>query len=117
MDLLTPSFLQHVAICTVLVLLIALILGTHPFKKKKQPTVSDVWLADDYFKYLRSFINASKNMDELESAMQLIDTFHDKVFREPISNRQCNEYYEKLLDVYCTKEIELTTIPVQLCKN
>lgn len=113
----TPEGIKTTAFVTALVIFIALALGIHPFKKKRQATVSDLWVAEDYFKYLKTVINASRDMDELEAAYELIDGFNNKRFRVPVNRFTCNRYYVKLLDVYVEKEKELYKIPVELCQN
>jgi hypothetical protein len=117
-----PTFYTHVAICTVLILLAALVLGTHPFKKKKRlvlaaPADLNLWTAGDYYMFLNSLIRASKSLEELQKNMPLIDGYFDKCFRVPISTIDRKRYYSRLLESYCQKENELMQIPIELCKN
>jgi len=115
----SPAFLNAVA-AAVIALLGVLFIGLRSFKPKKQIVVTPdpaLWLAGDYYVYLSSVIKASRTIDQLNATMLLIDGFHDKEFRVPISRKVCNEYYTRLLEVYCKKENELTSIPLELCKN
>jgi hypothetical protein len=117
-----PSLYTHVAISTVLIIVAALILGTHPFKKKRRlvlaaETDPNLWTAGDYYIFLNSLILASKTLEELQKNMPLIDGYFDKGFRVPISAIERKRYYISLLDSYCKKENKLTQIPVEVCKN
>lgn len=112
----SPEFLNAVAASTVALIAILFIVGLHPFKEKKATNI-DLWVADDYFRYLKTIINASRDMDELEAVMELVDGFHHKRFRVPIAMFTRNRYYIMLLDVYAKKEKELLKIPVELCAN
>lgn len=111
-----------IAAGTVALICLAFFLGTHPFKTKNSLTLAsaedqNLWVAGDYFTFLSSIIRSSPTLEELSETMPLIDNFFDKPFRVPISNYQLKSYYTRLLEVYCNREQELTTIPVELCKN
>src|ERR1044072_7128809 len=110
------------AIVTALVISFAFLIGAHPFKKKRRlilaaETDQNLWTAGDYYMFLSSLIRASKTSRELQETMPLIDAYYDKVFRVPISTKDRKDYYARLLNTYCSKEIEFEKIPVVLCKN
>jgi hypothetical protein len=128
--LLTPEGQTHVAIATVIIIALALLFNLHPFKKRKQLTFSvgpsvetsydwaiDTWKAGEYFTFVKSIVMASRNLTELESTMEMIEGFHNQIFSEPIGREQYNNYYTRLLESYCEKETELTTMRVVVCKN
>jgi hypothetical protein len=114
--LLTPEGQKHVAIATVLIIAFAFLFG-HPFKKKTRAVVTDLWVASDYYMYVRSLVRASNTIEQLQATMPIIEGFLDKTFRIPISSIERKKYYARLLEAYCEIENKLTTIPVELCKN
>jgi hypothetical protein len=105
----THEGLKITAFVTTLVIFIALALGVHPFKKREHATVADLWDSEDYYKYLVTVINASRDMDELETAMELIEGYYSKRFRLPMGRFARNRTYIELLELY--------KIPVELCQN
>lgn len=118
----SPEFLNAVAVSTVALIGILIIVGLHPFKKKKRLVVAPaedtaLLTAGDYFTFLSSIIRSSPTMEKLNDTMPLIDGFFDKKYRVAISNHQLKQYYARLLEVYCNRENELEHIPVELCKN
>jgi hypothetical protein len=115
--LLTPEGQKHVAIATALIIAFAISFGVHPFKKKRQAELTDVWAASDYYRYVRTLVMVSNTMEQLQATMPIIEGFFDKTFRVPISTIERKRYYSRLLEAYCEIENKLTTIPVELCKN
>jgi hypothetical protein len=119
----TQEGLCDTAIIAVLLIIAALALGAHPFKKKVPPvrTLQEAnfapWYANDYKKFLISKINAAQNVHELMAEMVFIDGYHDKLFRKPINRFTINRYYIELLEAYAEREIELTKVKIELCKN
>jgi hypothetical protein len=118
----TPEGVKLTAGVTIMVIAFAFLIGLHPFKTKKRlvlasPGDQNLWTAGDYYMFLNSLIRASRTPDELKGTMALIEGYYDKQFRVPVSTFDRKEYYARLLNTYCKKEIEFETIPVELCKN
>jgi hypothetical protein len=118
----TPEGQKATAFVTAFIILFAFALGAHPFKSKKRLVLAsaenlNLLTAGDYFTFLSSIIRSSPTLEKLNETMPLIDGFFDKQYRVPISNNQLKQYYARLLEVYCNRENELTTIPVELCNN
>jgi hypothetical protein len=118
----TPEGLKVTMFVTVMVIAAAFLIGAHPFKSKTQLVLSpaedpNLWVAGDYFAFLSSLVRSSATLEDLAETMPLIEAFFDKPFRVPVSNYQLKRYYARLLQVYCAREKELETIPVELCKN
>lgn len=123
--------LQHLAIVVALVLGFAFLINLHPLKKKKRLVVADLytgpwqpeqkepelWCASSYYSWLVANIETSENLEKLQELMPRIDGFYDKEFRVPISIKERQRYYSRLLEAYSKKEIQLETIPVVICKN
>lgn len=107
----------HVAIWTVLAIVMAFILKARPFGRRK-PAIDDLWSAEGYHAYLLRVIDKSKDMLDLEVAMEMIDaTWYTKTFRDPIGRFKRNRMYIELCDAFVKKEETLTKVSVTLCAN
>ena len=107
----------HVAISTVLIIVIAFILKARPTKRRK-PTREDLWTADGYYNYLLAVIKASRDFEELQAAWFMVEnTWYTKRFRVQVSPFERSRRYVQLCNEYAKKEIKLTKIPVTLCTN
>ena len=118
----TPEGMKATAFVTTVIILFAFSIGAYPFKIKKRFVLApaenhSLLTAGDYFTFLSSIIRSSPTLEKLAETMPLIEGFYDKKYRVPISTVQLKRYYSRLLEVYCNREKELTTIPVELCKN
>jgi hypothetical protein len=100
-----PTFYIHVAVVTALIILVAFILGTHPFKKKSPK--DKFWLAGDYYTFLRANIQTCMTFEELEQLKNAVDGFYNKTFREPISRAERSRYYTRLMETIYKRENEM----------
>lgn len=100
-----PTFYIHVAIGTVLIIVMALILGAHPFGKKK--TKDQFWLAGDYYTFLRANIQTCMTFEELEQLKTVVNRFYYKEFREPISGKERERYYVRLMETIDKRENDM----------
>lgn len=117
--LLTPEGLKVVAFCTAALTAILFALGAHPFGTKRTEP-SQLWVAGDYYTYLRAFAISCCTIEQLNDAMKLIDRYNSKQFRVPISLQRRKEYYSSLLETYYQKEAELKVSDkesFELCAN
>lgn len=127
----TPEGLIFTAKVIPLVIAFALLLSVHPFKKEKRLVVGDLstgpyklkkedpsmLTAGDSFTLLSSMVRSAPTLGKLQAYMPAIEAFFDRKYRVPIDNHQLQRYYARLLEVYCKREKELETIPVEICKN
>ena len=95
----------HVAISTVLIIVIAFILGARPFKKERPK--DKFWLAGDYYTFLRATIQTCMTFEELEHLKDAVDGFYYKQFREPINRAERTRYYDRLMETICKRENEM----------
>jgi hypothetical protein len=100
-----PTFYIHVAVVTALIILVAFILGTHPFKKKSPK--DKFWLAGDYYTFLRANIQTCITFEELEQLKVVVQRFYTKRFREPISGKDRDRYYTRLMETIDKRENEM----------
>lgn len=100
-----PSFYNNVAICTVLIIVMAIILGARPFKKKSSGP--KLWLAGDYYTFLRANIQTCMTFEELEDLKNAVDSFYSKEFRVPISRSDRSRYYTRLMETISKRENDM----------
>jgi hypothetical protein len=122
--LLTPEGQKHVAIATALIIAFAFAIGAHPFKKAKQLFVlaeaeePNLWVAGDYYTFLRANIMTCPNFKELEDMKRVVEDFFEKEFRVPISCIDRKRYYARLLEAITQRENALESeLMTNLCQN
>lgn len=104
-----PTFYALVAIATVIIIVFAFILGTHPFKRKKRLSLvyeqpSPQWYANECFMFLKASIMTCSTPDELKNCKEQVEIFYDRKFRAPISIRERKKYYIRLHEAVALKE-------------
>lgn len=104
-----PTFYTHVAICTVLIIVFAFIVGKHPFKRKQRlllagEQTSPMWYASECFMFLKATIMTCSTPDELKKCRTQVEIFYDREFRAAISIRERKKYYARLLESIALKE-------------
>jgi hypothetical protein len=108
-DIMNPTFYIHVAISTVIIIVFALLLGTHSFKRKKRLSLafeqpSPMWYASECFMFLKATILTCNTPDELKKCRGQVEIFYDREFRAPITKCERKKYYSRLLKAIVAKE-------------
>jgi len=83
-----------IAFSTVFIIVFALAMGAHHFRKKKRLIVASAreedprigWVAGDYFMFLNSLIRSCRTLDELQATMPKIEGYYDKGYQQPTVN-------------------------------
>lgn len=105
----TPDGQRTTAFVTTFIIGLAFVFGTHPFKKKKnrphkQPIGQALWVAGDYYTFLRADIMTCPTFVELEQLREAVEGIFYKKFRAPITQADRNRYYTRLMEAITQRE-------------
>jgi hypothetical protein len=107
-----------VALGTIAIIGIAFIVGFHPFHKKKKSKEPALWMAGDYYTFLRANIQTCITFEELESLKNAVDGFFNKNFRVPIASGDRKRYYTRLMEAIDKRENDLEgSMMAEMCSN
>lgn len=96
-----------VALGTIAIIGIAFIVGFHPFHKKKKSKEPALWMAGDYYTFLRANIQTCITFEELEQLKNAVDGFFNKNFWVPIASGDRKRYYTTLMETISKRENEM----------
>jgi len=107
--LLTPEGQKHVAVATALIIVFAFFFRAHPFKRKTRLTLTapedqNLWVAGDYYTFLRANIQTCSTFVELEGLREAVEGIFYKKFRAPITQADRSRYYTRLMEAVTQRE-------------
>lgn len=121
--LLTPEGQKHVAVATALIIAFAFLFRVHPFKRKTRlaltaPEDQNLWVAGDYYTFLRANIQTCSTWVELEQLREAVEAIFYKKFRAHISSTDRSRYYTKLMEALTARENEIESdMMANMCSN
>lgn len=102
----TIEELKTVAFVTVLIVLFAIALDAHPFRRKREFMSHKLWDASEYYIYLKHCIAKCVTGAHLNDVRPLVNKFQ-KYYRKVTDQEELQRYYSRLQEAINEKEKEL----------